>query len=725
MTEKICPVCNRSNLPSATRCWYCQSLLEDEPTVSGGEPVAPAPAAGEARHEGDVPEWLARIRARKAIENMEPETGQAPSDNTSEPEEPPVEEQPASEPKQPGADLPAWITGLGEESKSTQELREPSTPKADEGAGNTDWLQKLSAWQAEEEPEAVAPAEAEPEKTQSIPPADNTPEWLAEFLAPDAAPEPEGAVETLESLTGEGDQAEPLPKEIEAQTPVTEPTGEAVQDETYDFSQEMDSALPREEQIPAADESELEAGFTPLSVELPAESAAEPPDVVKEAAEQNGSDLDWLTDYHEPIVEEPAKTVEDAPPEKPNTKPLTPFLGVQENDWAAQPVEPEEKASEERPEKDAEAPAVGPGWMEKLRPAGSGLLAGSVLPLESLSKEGPLAGIRGALQGAELPDLYSKPPIYTNKVQVTDRQALRADLLSNLLEETAPEEAAVEAKAPARRRLLKILVGILLLAVVFGVLLAAPGTSLLPVLYPPETANAYTLINSLSRDKPVLIAADFEAGLSGEIGYTSQSLLENLMLLDVPLAVFSSNPVGSALMDEMLSSVQSKVGAYDLASRTVRLGYLAGGSVGLQTLAVNVRTALPYTVDLFPAWDSGLLQNTQKLADFGALVVLTDDADTGRYWVEQVQPALQGIPLILVTSAQAAPMLLPYYESGQISGVIAGISGGSAYEQLLQLPGNSTYYFGAYQVLVLVVILLVLIGGVVCLLRPDPNGRKA
>ncbi len=724
MTEKICPVCNRSNLPTATRCWYCQSLLEDEPTSSGTESAAPGPAAEAGKGEGDVPEWLARIRARKAIENMEPAAKPESEENQSEPQEPPAEEKVASEPRQPGIDLPAWITDLGKESESTPEVSEPLPPKADEGAGNTDWLKKLTAWQAEEEPEPAAPAEAEAEKAQGIPPADNTPEWLAEFLAPDAAPEPGSAVESVEPFD-EGALPVALPGETRVLPEGSGSTGEAAQDEAYDFSQEEETTSPEEDQIPAVDESELEAGFTPLSVELPAEPAVEPPDVVKEAAHQNGTDLDWLTDYYEPVVEEPAKTAQDAPPEKPDTQPLTPFLGVQENDWAAQPVEPEEKAGEETPEKDMEPPAASADWMEKLRPVDSGPLVGNVTPLVSLTKEGPLAGIRGALQGAELPDIYSKPPIYTNKVQVTDRQALRADLLSNLLEEKAPEEVVVEAKAPVRRRLLKILVGVLLLTVVFGVLVAAPGTSLLPVLYPPETANAYTLINGLGSDTPVLIAADFEAGLSGEIGFTSQSVMEHLMLRDVPLAVFSSNPVGSVLINEMLSSAQSKVGAYDLASRTVQLGYLAGGSVGLQALAVNVRTALPYTIDLFPAWDAGLLQNTHALSDFGALVVLTDDADTGRYWVEQVQPALAGIPLILVTSAQAAPMLLPYYESGQISGVIAGISGGSAYEQLLQLPGNSTYYFGAYQVLVLAVILLILISGVVSLVRPEANGRKA
>jgi len=258
-----------------------------------------------------------------------------------------------------------------------------------------------------------------------------------------------------------------------------------------------------------------------------------------------------------------------------------------------------------------------------------------------------------------------------------------------------------------------VVVSVLLLALAFLTLQVTPGTSLLPVLYPPETVSAYRLINSLPVDRPVLVAADFEAGLSGEIGFTAQSVLENLMLLNSPMAVLSTNPVGSTLLDQMLKQSQQTISAYDLTNNVIRFGYLAGGSVGIQSLAANVRTAIPLTADLTDAWNAPSLQKIHSLSDFSALVIITDDADSGRYWVEQVQPFLNGIPLILVTSAQAAPMLQPYYGSGQISGLVAGVNGGSAYEQIMQLPGSSSYFFGAYQVVILGIVVILLIGGLV------------
>jgi len=732
MSEKICPVCNRSNLPNAARCWYCQSLLDDEPVV--GEPGAgdQEDQAAAPEVEKEIPDWLARIRARKAIETMEPSDSKP---------EPPVERKvaeikpaaptPSDKPapsvpsgktgsisRRPGVELPAWITELEKEVKPAEEEAESFTPPV-EKVEDSDWMQKLSAWQKEDEPEEGAAEKAQP---------DTTPEWLAEFLSNEPPSKPEGTSITAEEFNAKVQTTEPKAGDTEPLGQLDEAEEAMRQDETYDFSVEAELELKKaEEEIPPLDESELEAGFTPLSVELPSESAAPSTKTPQEPVEEDDLDLTWLEEFKQSAAKEPPPAEEEKQPEEESTRPLAPFLGVQEHDWSTQPVVPEEKAGETGAgEGEASQPEL-PIWMQQLRQIESSAPAEPVKPEESSVTEGPLAGIQGALQTSELPDLYTKPPIYTNKIQVTERQSIRADLLSNIVQEIPPDAVAAGEKpvAAPRSRLMRILVGLLILAVVFMVLVAAPGTSLLPVLYPPETANAYQLVNNLGSDKPVLVAADFDAGLSGEIGFTSQALIEHLMLRNVPLAFLSTNPAGSALMSGMLTSAQVKVTSFDLSTRTVQFGYLAGGSVALQTLASDVRTALPYTAELMPAWDNALLQNVSSLSDFGALVVLTDDADTGRYWVEQVQPALGGIPLIMVTSAQSAPMLLPYYESGQVNGVVAGMSGGSAYEQILNLPGQSTFYFGAYQSLLLVVMMLILIGGVIALVLPGGIRRKA
>jgi hypothetical protein len=78
--------------------------------------------------------------------------------------------------------------------------------------------------------------------------------------------------------------------------------------------------------------------------------------------------------------------------------------------------------------------------------------------------------------------------------------------------------------------------------------------------------------------------------------------------------------------------------------------------------------------------------------------------------VEQVQPFLGGVPMLLISSAQAAPMLEPYVQSGQVQGMISGLAGSVAYENVLQQPGAGLSNWIAFQGGIAVIIALILVG---------------
>jgi hypothetical protein len=729
MTEKICPVCNRPNLSTATRCWYCQSVFDDVPDSTPAGEGQPAESQNleeaQAVEESEVPEWLKRIRQRKAIEEMQ-HTPSLPPEAPSPEEEAGTFANLRSEPlpfnQDQSTSLPTQLQGLETSDTAagvTRSLEPEKVPGGERGKSNepeeVDWLEKLRAWKARDEeetqPEETAPIpdQAAEEATQAAP--ELQPDaWLKDFLSP-TPEEPEISPEVEPIANGESTPKAMQPIEVPGEAPKT-------LDETYDFTIE-DQAARKVVQPPA--ESVPETQSATLESNPPPESANELPEILQEASIPGSADLDWLTHYQEKEPEELPEAVEPSTPQEEPTQPQAPFLGVQKSDWAEKIAQPEAKAQEEA-EEEVE-PGVLPQWMENLRPLET-IPQGINIPPSEPEQENPLAGIAGILEGTGLGGAFEKPPVYSNKIGVTDRQSARADLFQKLVAEPEEVKAAAEAVVRGRSKWLRNLVSLTLLVAVFAVLIMAPGTSLLPVLYPPETAKAYQWVNSLTADKPVLIAADYESGLSDEIALTSHAMVEHLMLRNIPIALLSTNAVGTTLMEGILNQSQARITSYDLANRVVNFGYLAGGSVGIQSLTADLPNALPFDVALNPAWTNPLLQNVHSLSDLGAVVVVTDDADTGRYWVEQISSSLNGVPLILVTSAQAAPMLQTYYASGQVSAVVAGISGGSAYEQIMQLQGNSSYLFGSYQALTLLVAALIFVGGVVSLIRPASNRKK-
>jgi hypothetical protein len=103
---------------------------------------------------------------------------------------------------------------------------------------------------------------------------------------------------------------------------------------------------------------------------------------------------------------------------------------------------------------------------------------------------------------------------------------------------------------------------------------------------------------------------------------------------------------------------------------------------------------------------------------FNMVIVVTDDADTARAWVEQVQPRLSNTPLYMVVSAQAEPLVYPYFESDpkQIDGLLVGAAGGAAYEQ------NSSFhiarkYWNPYSTGVSIALIIIIVGGAYSLVQ--------
>jgi hypothetical protein len=98
------------------------------------------------------------------------------------------------------------------------------------------------------------------------------------------------------------------------------------------------------------------------------------------------------------------------------------------------------------------------------------------------------------------------------------------------------------------------------------------------------------------------------------------------------------------------------------------------------------------------------------IQDFVLVIVLTDSPEVGRAWVEQVQPLLGSVPLMMIASAQAEPMLAPYLGSAQVQGLVSGLRGGAGYERLMSAGGEATRFWGAYQSGVLMALVLFLFG---------------
>ena len=335
---------------------------------------------------------------------------------------------------------------------------------------------------------------------------------------------------------------------------------------------------------------------------------------------------------------------------------------------------------------------------------------------QKVEKAGPLAGMRGILAPEEPVSHFRKLPAYSARLKVTERQRTHASLLQNVLDlEAQPFAVSTEPSQTPQFLYRLVVAAVLILALLAGMFLR--GTNLFPPPVPGSSDTGllalYNEIESVPPGAPVLVAVDFEPALAGEMRMVSSTVIEHLMVRGANIILVSTVPAGPILGQDLLETVQQRKPDYSLAERVVNLGYLPGGTTSLLEFAQRPFNAAPLDYLGYKAWDRPALKGIQTIRNFALVVVLTDSVETGRAWVEQVDPLMGAVPLAMVASAQAGPLLLPYFDSGQITGLLSGFMGGVMYEQHSGRVNLANTLWSSYQTGMMAGIAMLIIGGVI------------
>ena len=245
----------------------------------------------------------------------------------------------------------------------------------------------------------------------------------------------------------------------------------------------------------------------------------------------------------------------------------------------------------------------------------------------------------------------------------------------------------------------------------FGVMIGLRSQSMpVSTALPVEVSAASNAIANIPEGAPVLVVVDYEPALAGELEAVSGPLLDNMVLLRHPdLSFLSTSPNGSALVERLVTNTKINGPApeglgYQPGVHYFNLGYLPGGSAGALAFIQSPQTAIPAA-------------DVENFSQYAAVIVLTDHAESGRVWVEQLEarkqsdPALASQPLLMVAGAQAGPLLQPYVSSRQVAGMISGLPDAARYESVNNVPpGIARSYWDAFGIGLLLAIILITFG---------------
>jgi hypothetical protein len=370
-----------------------------------------------------------------------------------------------------------------------------------------------------------------------------------------------------------------------------------------------------------------------------------------------------------------------------------------------------------------------PSWASAFRPIEGADVAAEHAEGE-LERVGPLAGLRDLLTPEADIAKVGKLPSYSDVLQVSSTQRTNTQLLQALVESENIPRATITPSLLSSHRILRSIFGIMLMLLLLFPL--STGTTILPLpqTLPEELQRIEQLTRGAPADRPILVAFDYEPGLSGELEAASKALFNQWMEQGILLALVSTSPLGTGLGERQIAFLQSQFpyeNTYQYGEDYVNLGYIAGGTAGLANFAQAPTQAVQIAFDNRPIWElldfeaaspwqSSVLQPIARLEDFYMTVLLTDNPENARNWIEQVEPHLRQNSFVVITSTQAEPFIRPYFQNPdpaqrQVEGLLAGLRGGAAYEQYQGQMGTARLYWDAFGLGLLVAVGLLVLGG--------------
>lgn len=375
-----------------------------------------------------------------------------------------------------------------------------------------------------------------------------------------------------------------------------------------------------------------------------------------------------------------------------------------------------------------------PSWLKAMRPLEA------IVPTINVSTEkkqiersGPLAGLKGVLSSQDTSQVYSPPPMYASILNITDKQKIQADILDKLFSE---EKQSISKSDHERINwqdiALRILIPIILLGCIVYTLFLNPGSTPRPAIFPTETVRFATLVNGLilnSEAAPnILLIMESDGASQAELSLLTKNVFERLMVKDSFISIISSSPNGALLASNLIQNAASQMSVYDLTTKVTNLGYLAGGSTGIQNFLSDPRWTMPSGIGNSSVWDSDGLSNITNVSQFNAIFMITDDNENSKYWLEQLQVFSPESIVLVAATTQSIPMLNPYVESSQIDGMIGGLYGGASYAELNQSDNADIWKFWEIQKFVIYLFILIIIAGgllfLVQVLFKRPSGEN-
>jgi hypothetical protein len=222
----------------------------------------------------------------------------------------------------------------------------------------------------------------------------------------------------------------------------------------------------------------------------------------------------------------------------------------------------------------------------------------------------------------------------------------------------------------------------------------------------------YDAIDKLPAGSLVLFSADYDPGGKAELNPMMQATLRHLCEKHLRIVLLTLWSTAPALVEQQMNLICRDEYKLIYGEDYCYLGQKEGREAVIVEMGRSLRSAFPLDYYHSPIEQLPIMRSVENYSSFALLVNISAGYPGTKEYVQYVQ-ARFGIDIVSGASAVSIPEYAAYLQSGQLRGLLTGISGAAEYESMLKKPGLALITMGGQTTGHLIIIFFIVIGNVI------------
>lgn len=207
----------------------------------------------------------------------------------------------------------------------------------------------------------------------------------------------------------------------------------------------------------------------------------------------------------------------------------------------------------------------------------------------------------------------------------------------------------------------------------------------IPLSIARNTSSIYELIETLGPNDRVVLSLDYEPASSPDVHPQSIAVTQHLLQRGVKVIYVAFWEAGPLFAEGMIEDYTAK---YNLqyGVDVINLGFIAGRETAIRAFGDDILNSAPVDFRNNPTATMPIMAGIQDAKDIDLFITFSGGSPGVLEWIRQVKD-VHNIRLAAGAVTVSVPGFIPFVQSGQLIGLLAGLRGAAEYEVLSGNPG--------------------------------------